>query len=63
MNNHWKIQRTTKNQTENDFSKKVGFHTQIGEVSQPDNREITRLVGLQIRWRSLEEKPETQIKQ
>jgi hypothetical protein len=50
MNNHWKIARKTKNQAENDFSKKVGLHAQIGGVSQPDNREITQLVGLHIRY-------------
>lgn len=49
MNNHWKISLETENQSENDFSRKVGLHTQIGGVSQPDNREITQLVGFHIR--------------
>jgi hypothetical protein len=49
MNNHWKIAPKTKNQAENDYSRKVALHTQIGGVSQPDNREITQLVGLHIR--------------
>jgi hypothetical protein len=35
------------------FNKKVGLHTFIGGVSQPDNKEITQLVGLHIRWRAL----------
>lgn len=34
----------------NYFSKKVGLHTLLGGVSQPDNREITQLVGLHIRY-------------
>lgn len=49
MNNQWKIPRKTENQSENDFSKKIGFHTQIGGVSQPDNRDITRLNGFHKR--------------
>jgi hypothetical protein len=31
------------------LNKKVGLHTFIGIVSQPDNKEIIQLVGFQIR--------------
>jgi hypothetical protein len=34
----------------NYFSKKVGLHTLIGVVSQPDINEITQLIGLHIRY-------------
>jgi hypothetical protein len=36
----------------NYFSKKVGLHTLIGGVSQPNNREITQLVGLHLRCKA-----------
>jgi len=49
MNNHWIEPLKIENQSENDFSRKVGLHTQISGISQPDNREITQLVGLHIR--------------
>jgi len=55
MNSHSIIPRKTENQSENDFSKKVGFHTQIGGVSQPDNRDITRLNGFHIRYGQVKE--------
>jgi hypothetical protein len=50
MNNHWIIPRKTENQSENVFNSKVGLHTQIDGVSQPDNREITQLMGLHRRY-------------
>jgi hypothetical protein len=53
MNNHWKIPRKTENQSENVFNSKVGLHNQIDEVSQPDNREITRLNGFHKRYRQV----------
>ena len=37
----------------NYFSKKVGLHTLIGVVSQPDINEITQLIGLHIRYSQL----------
>jgi hypothetical protein len=58
MNSHSIIPRKTENQSENDFSRKVGFHTQIGGVSQPDNKEITQFVGLHIYYRALKKKHE-----
>jgi hypothetical protein len=52
MNNHWKIPRKTENQFENDLSRKVGLHTQIGMVSQPEKREIAHFVGLHRRYKA-----------
>jgi hypothetical protein len=51
MNSHSIIPRKTENQSENDFSRKVGFHTQIGCITQPDSKEITQFVGLHICYR------------
>ncbi len=31
-------------------TKKIGFHTQIGRITQPYNREITGLNRMHIRW-------------
>ncbi len=49
MNNHWKISPKKEHQSENDFSRKVGYHTQIGGESQPDNSEIIWLNGFRKR--------------
>jgi hypothetical protein len=46
MNNHWKISQKIENQSGYYFSTTVGLQTFIGGVSQPDNREITQLVGI-----------------
>ncbi|SET34157.1 hypothetical protein SAMN05444285_1111 [Draconibacterium orientale] len=34
----------------NYFSKKVGLHTQIGNITQPTKRNITQLVGFHVRY-------------
>lgn len=48
MNNHWIIPLKTENQSKNDFYRKIGFHNQIGGVSQPYNKDITQFVGLDL---------------
>jgi hypothetical protein len=37
----------------NYFSKKVGLHTQIGSITQPNNRDITQQVGFHVRYRQV----------
>ncbi len=34
----------------NYFSKKVGLHTLIGSITQPNNIDITQLVGFHVRY-------------